>query len=281
MGENFLRTYEISFKGKTSTLSFGNKIASDMPLRINFDIEKGDSESTNNAKVQIYGLNKTHIKFLEGKKVKCTLKAGYNMNNVLILHGTVKSATTDQDAADRYTEIEVADGSDELSNTKLNISVKNAKTSKGVYQAIAKKMGVSIQFGKGLKFKSLKKGWHFVGTAKAGLQKLTKYNGHKFSIQNGVLQIVKTGQPLKSKVFIINERTGLINRPKKITIESNKKKQNGWEITYFLNGAINVNDVVRLECEEANGNYRVKNVKITGDNYSGDWQCVAQVVRYK
>jgi hypothetical protein len=39
--------------------------------------------------------------------------------------------------------------------------------------------------------------------------------------------------------------------------------------------------VVNIESDEAKGSYLVKNVRISGDNYGGDWVCTSQVLRYK
>jgi hypothetical protein len=52
----------------------------------------------------------------------------------------------------------------------------------------------------------------------------------------------------------------------------------GWEIEYFLNGAIGVNDVILLESSTANGYYRVHKVTFDGDNLEGDWTCTAQLL---
>ena len=45
-----------------------------------------------------------------------------------------------------------------------------------------------------------------------------------------------------------------------------------------MNGAISVNDLVKLESEEVTGMFRVYKLEIHGDNTEGDWQCTAQLV---
>ena len=72
--------------------------------------------------------------------------------------------------------------------------------------------------------------------------------------------------------------TGLIGIPKRITIDSEEKSQSGWEVEYFLNGAIGVNDVVQLKSSEVNGYCLVKQITIDGDNLDGDWICTAQLI---
>ena len=52
----------------------------------------------------------------------------------------------------------------------------------------------------------------------------------------------------------------------------------GYEVVYLMNGAIGVNDLVKLESEEVTGIFRVYKLVIDGDNIEGDWQCTAQLV---
>ena len=52
----------------------------------------------------------------------------------------------------------------------------------------------------------------------------------------------------------------------------------GWEVEYLLNGAIGINDIVRLESGAARGYFRVHKVTLDGDNLEGDWICTAQLM---
>lgn len=82
----------------------------------------------------------------------------------------------------------------------------------------------------------------------------------------------------------MNSETGLISIPKRITIGATSEKegaQTGWEVTYLLNGAVGVNDVVKIQSAAANGYFRVHKVTIDGDNLEGDWVCTAQLLEIK
>ena len=59
---------------------------------------------------------------------------------------------------------------------------------------------------------------------------------------------------------------------------SDSKTVYGYEVEYFLNGAINVNDLVQLQSAKVSGYFRVKNIQISGDNLEGDWTCTAKMV---
>ena len=45
-----------------------------------------------------------------------------------------------------------------------------------------------------------------------------------------------------------------------------------------MNGAINIDDYVKLESKTVTGFFRVKTLEITGDNITGDWLCKAQLL---
>ena len=55
----------------------------------------------------------------------------------------------------------------------------------------------------------------------------------------------------------------------------------GWEVQYLLNGAIDVNNIVKIQSSTANGYYLIHKLTIDGDNLEGDWMCTALVLEIK
>lgn len=284
--ENFYRTYILKC-GKNGGHGFeiGNTGSStENSLHISFSIEKADVESPNTAKVQIWNLSDENLKIMDGEDCIIELKAGYGSNMPLILVGDVTTVITTPDNADRMTEIEVMDGRVELRDTTVTISVNGSANCMDIYTQIAEGMGIPITFAGDLSFKSIPNGFSYVGKAKGALQKISKYCGHNWTIQNQVIQVTWPGRSVSEKGFLLNSETGLIGHPKRITIGAGSKdreSQTGWEIQYFLNGAIGVNDVVQIESPTANGYFRVQKVTFDGDNMEGDWMCTAQVLEIK
>ena len=284
--ENYMRTYTMKC-GKMGSKGFeiGNLYsAAETALHVSFSVEKCDVESPNTAKIQVWNLSDANLKILDGKDCIIELKAGYGNNNALILVGNVTSVMTVPENADRMTEIEVMDGRVELRDTVIGISINGSVNCKDIYKKIAKKMGLPITFAGDLSFKKMPNGFSFAGKAKNALQKEAKYCGHRFSIQNQTIQITWPGRAISARGFLLNAETGLISMPKRITIGATSDKeesQTGWEIEYFLNGAIGVNDVVKIQSQTANGYFRVHKVTIDGDNLEGDWLCTAQLLEIK
>ena len=51
----------------------------------------------------------------------------------------------------------------------------------------------------------------------------------------------------------------------------------GYEIQYFMNGAIGIGDRVYVESKIVTGMFMVSSITIEGDNLEGNWQCTAQI----
>ncbi|MBQ9347325.1 MAG: hypothetical protein IJT94_08320 [Oscillibacter sp.] len=258
--------------------------ATEEALHISFSVEKSDTESANTAKIQVWNLSPQNLKTLDTKDIIVELRAGYADQMALILVGNVVHVTTVPDEADRMTEIEVVDGRVELRDANISVSRNGKVDTKDLYSYLAGQMGLSVKFAKDLSYVQFPNGFSFVGKGKNALQRVAKANGHAWTIQNGVIQITLPGRPLTTQGYLLNSDTGLISIPKRITISQssdNSDSLTGWEVEYFLNGAVGVNDVVQLQSSTANGYYRVHKVTFDGDNIEGDWVCNAQLLEIK
>ena len=280
--ENFYRRYILSAgENGGSGFQIGNiNSATEDALHISFSVEKSDAESPNTAKIQVWNLSDRNLRTLDTKDVIVELKAGYGDNPALILTGNVTYVTTSRDGADRLTEMEITDGRVALRDTNISVSRSGKTDTKSLYQYLAGQSGLSIVFAQDLSYATLPNGFSFVGKLKNALQRVANANGHKWSIQNGVIQVTMPGKPLNTRGYLLSSETGLLNIPKRITISQNGTQESlsGWEVEYLLNGAIGVNDVVELRSGTASGYCRVHKVTFDGDNLEGDWVCTAQLL---
>ena len=279
--ENWMRTYTLKC-GETGGQGFEignvNSVTEDC-LHISFSIEKSSEETPNDAKVQIWNLSPANLSILEAKDCAVELKAGYGTNRTLLLAGTVSSAITEMDNADKLTELTVVDGLVELRDTNITVSVNGKVDCKSLYQQIADAMGIAVKFAGDLTFNTLPNGFSFTGKAKTALQKVAGCCGHKWSIQNQILHITLPGRAITTQGYLLSSDTGLIGIPKRINISSGEETKTGWEVDYLLNGAIGVNDIVELRSNAVSGYFLVYKVTMDGDNVSGDWVCTAQLLK--
>lgn len=144
----------------------------------------------------------------------------------------------------------------------------------------AAEMGVAVAYSKSAKFAQFRNGFSFVGSAQTGLSKVCSMCGLSWTLQNGVLQIRAGTDAMSYNAYLLSAETGLVEIPKKITFTptGSSEKKKGWEISYLMNGAIGINDCVKIQSKVISGVFRVMKLTISGDSYSGDWLCTAQVV---
>lgn len=273
--DNFIRSYTLKagVSGKT-----GFEISE---LHISFNVEKSTAETPNSAKIQIWNLSEQNLRILDTKDCLVELKAGYGDNLSLLTVGNVVSVVTVMDNADRMTEVEIVDGLVAIRDTVISVSMNGKVDCKKLYEDIAKKMGLTIMLAKDLKFKSFSNGFSFVGKAKNALKKVADYSQQSWTIHNGVLHITNKGRGISSRGYVLSSDTGLISFPKRLGIEKDGKSYTGWEVRYFLNGAIGINDTVKVESKTVSGFFLVQSIVMDGDNMDGEWICTAQLLEIK
>lgn len=273
----------------------GAAAADGIPIHIKFAFEKADVESPNTGKVTIWNLNREHLAALEKQDCMVIVRAGYGGNLSRAFSGTVTHASTTKESADQMTEIEVADGMVELRDTNLSLSWAEGTATDVIYQEIASRMGLPLSISPGaLGFPTvLSNGFSFVGSAKNLLKRLARMDGTGWTIQDGILQLTRPGEPVSLNCFELSAGSGLIGMPKRVSLSASggsgtggeagssggeQTAQLGWELTYLMNLAIGVNSYVHVTSRTVTGYFRVQKVSIEGDNYEGDFLCRATVL---
>lgn len=281
---NFKRQYRliVGHGGKKGFEIGATSDAYPVPLHISFSLQKSDLETQNTGKIEIWNLNKAHLAALEKKNCIVGLRAGYGNNMSLIFAGFVSFVSTVPDGADTKTTIEVLDSLTTSRNTYISLCYNGKVSWKTIFNDVAAKMGVAVVYSHDVRFTNVSNGYSFVGLAKNVLSKGCKCCGLSWSIQNGVLHIKRKGGAISKNGYLLSPSTGLLDTPEKVTItdenDSNKKRI-GYDVTYFLNGAININDYVLLKSTKVSGYFYVYSLDINGDNISGDWTCKARLLR--
>lgn len=282
-------------EGGGSGFEIGAAGANGIPLHVKFAFEKSDVESPNTGKVTIWNLNREHLAELEKKDCVVAVQAGYADNITEAFKGTVTHASTSKEGADRATEIELSSNMVELRDTGFSLSYAAGTKTDVIYHEIAAQMGLPMSSSPNAMTRStvLATGFSFVGGAKNLLNRLTRMDGINWTIQEGVIQLLKPGEPIALNCYELNAKSGLIGTPKRVNVSSasgsskggsetaesdDESAQLGWEVTYLMNLAIGVNCYVHICSEVIDGYFRVQKISIDGDNYEGDWMCKATVL---
>lgn len=252
-----------------------------VPLRINFSLQKTDLETQNTGKVTVWNLNDEHLSVINEDNCVLALRAGYGKNLSLIFAGIISCVETSWDGADAKTDIEVVDNLIEIRDTYISVSYQGTVNWKTIMDDVAAQMGVAVSYSYNATFADISNGFSFVGLGRDIVAKGCACCGLSWSIQNGVMQIKKPNDVMKKEVYLLRADTGLVGFPTRVSLsetESNGTKQMGWDVEFFLNGAINIDDYVKLESGIVTGYFRVYSLEINGDTESGDWLCKARLL---
>ena len=250
-------------------------------LRINFAVEKADTETPNTAGISLWNLNPEQLATLKSKDCFTILRAGYGNHMPLIFSGTVTFIKTIPDGADRETVIEITDGFVQLRDTYVSLSYSGVVNARPVIDTIASEMGIAVTYSYNATFSDFPNGFSFVGPGRVALDKACKTSNLRWQIYNGVLQIKKERDTMNREAYLLSPYSGLLGIPKNIVINGEGTgidEQPGVEVEYLLNGAIGISDFVRLESRDIQGFYRVKWLELVGDNIQGAWKCTARLI---
>ena len=255
--------------------------AQTVPLHVSFSLQKSDLETQNTGRVTVWNLNKQQLAVLNEKDCVISLRAGYGNRLSLIFAGVVSYVSTTIDGADRKTEIEAVDSLVQIRDTHIAVAYSGNVNWRTILDDVAGQMGVAVSYSYNAKFADIPNGFSFVGLARDIISKGCSCCGLTWSLQNGVMQIKNPGDVMSREVYVLSPDSGLISVPARVVItqdEATGKNTLGWDIEYFLNGSIDINDYVKLESETATGYFRIYSLEISGDNVSGDWICKARLL---
>ena len=234
--------------------------AQPVALHVNFSLQKSDLDTQSISGVTLWNLNPSQLAVLNEKDCVVSLKAGYGSKLALIFAGIVSYVSTTIDSADRKTEIEVIDNLVEIRDTYVSVSYNGTVNWKIIFDDVAAQMGVAVSYSYNAEFVDISNGFSFVGLARDIMTKGCKCCNLSWSIQNGVMQVKKPGDVMSREVYVLSPDTGLLGIPARVVItqdEATGKNTLGWDVEYFLNGAINIDDYVKLESETVTGYFRV------------------------
>jgi len=228
-----------------------------MDFRMTFKVRHADSDTPGTAEIRIYNLsNATANKYIKEFNT-VVLQAGYRNGHFgRIFQGTIKQYKKGRESAvDSYLDIFAADGDVAYNYGVLNQTFRKTDT-KELQKAIADSMAKA---GIGARVGHLDdtnppgtiggiippaRGSVAYGLATDLGRELQRDTGNQFSIQNGVIQAIKSTKYKPGDIVVINSGTGMIGVP--------EQTQEGITVTCLLNPNIHVKQQVRLDNKSLN-----------------------------
>lgn len=246
-------------------------------LRVQFQIEKDARGAPNKGVVQIWNLSETTRNKIRSTQDVMILQAGYvkdEQQNRLTIQMDVVDVRATIQKPDVLTTLTCADGVNALRNKKFSVSFAAGKGVKDIIRDIAGKASLTLRDLGSVDDAQYQQGFAEYGPIGDILDQLAGKIDAQWSFQNGELQFAKSDAPASEYVSVVNETTGLLGSPtkrNKVGEIYNPFQLTGWIFRTLLNPTIEPNGKVKLQSEEADGIFRVVNVKHSGDTAEGEF----------
>ncbi len=268
-------------------------------LRIGFEITKTLSKNPNSSTVRIWNLARSSRELIQKPDTRCLLYAGYEEDRgpLLIFNGAVSFAFSAFDGPDVVTECELGDGALEIRDTLVSLGYGAGASSDAILRDIARRMGLALVIADDALPRTWAHGFSFYGPARAALDRVTHGSGARWSIQNGELQVVRTGGTTTRQAIVLALDSGLIGHPererkgrqeaatvrdadtaRRRRIESAQQQQDGWSVRSLLQPTILPGDPVILRSRSVEGTFRVSELRHVGDTHEGDFMTEMKLV---
>lgn len=241
-------------------------------LRTTFKVKKTGTRTLNTAEVTIYNLSKESRALADRRGGALLLKAGYKDPPMkLLFSGAIRLAKHEQDGPDWVTSFECADGIRAYTAVVVHESFGPDTTEKAVIDALAKKLGVDMGTIKGLSEAKYGKGRQLSGPARYYLDALCLRRRLRWTINDGVLQIIPFGSSTDEDAVLLKPDTGLIGSP--------ERTESGIKVVSLLQGGINPGRRIKVEAKNIQGDFIAENVTHIGDSHGDDWYTEIEALR--
>jgi hypothetical protein len=259
---------------------------------INFDIKKTEyGKEANPCKVIITNLSSDIYSNIFAEKQRLIVKAGFREEHGLevVFIGDITYIENRIQRPETLTIIDAGDANNTLRDSKLsisyNIGTQGFQILKDIIDSfnLPKKTNLSlINIAK----KVYNNGFNFNGATSTAMDKICKYLGLTWSIQNEEMKIYEKYNNDRSLAIELNSDTGLIGSPQRTKISSSEstvdktKEIDGWAIECLLQPKAEPGGIVVLSngLNRQKKKFKIVTVHHTGDNMESDFKTILQAV---
>lgn len=185
-------------------------------LAVKCKIKQNASQSPNTAEIRVYNLNQDTIAQLKKEFKRVVVQAGYESNYGVVFSGNIKQVNVGRDGVDNFVDIYAGDGDEAYNYSIINKTLAAGANQNNVVGLLAESLntkGVRLGFVDNLSQEVLPRGKVMFGMTRDFLRSAAEHNEAGWSIQNGVLQVVKSTGLLAGQAVEINSKTGMIGVP--------------------------------------------------------------------
>jgi hypothetical protein len=250
-------------------------------LRIQFKVHRSLTKNPNQCDITITNLSGPSRTDLETKPLLVKLEAGYVNDALRLLYtGDLRFAMTKEQGANWETLLQLGDGDCMHRWARVNKSYGPNTSVRTILRDCARSMGFDLP--KNLEGdKSLDQvvatGRTSHGPSRDELTKLLAPYGYTYSIQNGVLRVLRENDVAPGSAIPIGEEYGMIGTPEFGTPPKSGKPPH-MTVHMLLYPELSPGATVQLKSKVKNGLFRIETVRHEGDTHgNGHRSWVTQI----
>lgn len=280
-------------------------------LHVKFLINRADVQTPAHADIRIYNVSRDTMELLQQEYTHVFLQAGYEGNFGLIFSGKVRQFRKGREnATDTFLDVLAQDGDEGYNFAVMNSTLDGASVDQAAMHAEIMKAfdpyGVVAGAVPEFAGPALPRGRVYYGMARDHLRTLADSAGTSWHVADGQINMVPNYSTLGGDIEVLTSITGMVGLPRQtingveirsllnprlkhgrqIKIDNASVQQQAFNVAYQP-GQSNASfkqdgtgaDVVQTTALDADGNYKVYSVTMTGDTRGQDWYsdlvCVA------
>ncbi len=258
------------------------------PMRVAFEVERTARSRPGKATVRLWNLTRDHQAQIEqAAEAQVIVEAGYQAERGLetlfrgeLFRARGRQAGTEHSLVDAVTQVEARDGGRAFERARIERSFEPGVPITVVVRALADALGVGhgnveevarlaeLEAGGG---DTYPEGTVLSGQASRELTRVLSALGLRWSVQHGVLQVLRRGQPLQTQAVRLSPETGLVGSPEVGT-------RGRVKATALLIPDLWPGRRVVLESRRVEGAYDCRAVTYRGDSHGDDWFAECELV---
>ncbi len=267
----YKRVYKLNLGGTTIT-----------NLHMEFDILQTDKPQANTALIKVVNMSpSTRKKLTEEKELAVQLDVGFGLERsplTTVFLGNISrnGITTNRNGPHWVTELEVADGGNEMRKSRVDVSFPAGTKVDSVIEQLVKSTKLKIgNLKKALAANKITmtefiRGVTFSGNAHEKIVELSKSVGLRVSVQDGVYTATTFKGTVPGEGYRITPSTGLVGSPE-------VGEKGAIKVTSLLLPLARPHHQVSVQSENVKGFFRVKSARHSGSFRGDKWLTVLDV----
>jgi len=258
-------------------LTVGDLDVSELDLQ--FTVNRSTTHEPNTAEIRIYNLSAdSRARLTAAERPRVVLRAGYAGDGdppPRLFNGSARDITSEPDGQEIVTTLQCSDSGREIQTARISRSynpgvrvitvLRDAVEALGIGEGNLREFESSYATRTGATI--FADGYVADGPARRIVQDIARAAGLRWSVQNGALQLMRSGQALQTTAPSISSASGLIGTPTR----DDKGKVSA---TALMQPGLEPGRRIVMASREIRGGYEVRQVELRGDTAGTDWYAI-------